>query len=467
MRESAVAAGQAATGAAARGLARVAGLDARNTVLMENPWVIRRLTHGGGFGGTFSAEIAQNMFGRTPRAIQAARELTEIVEVAPRTWLIRLPIVNAVLFETDAGLVLVDAGMGPAGPALLEAIRKVSDAPLHTLIYTHGHVDHVAGAWALVEDGVGPKHVIAHEKVPDRFRRYIRLRGSLARYMSQPLEQFPSSERDYVWPTQTFQQSLELVIGGEHFILRHHPSETDDQLIVWVPARGALASADMYQGFLPNVGNGKRVQRYVEEWSGALREMAALEPALLLPGHGPALTDAATIENNLVLLADALDHLWNHAIDGLNAGLRKDEIVDSLPWPQRFSEASSLSVQYVSPQDIVKMILKRHTGWWDDIPSNWTPAPRVEQARTLIAVAGGIDSFVGHARILLDTDLRLACHLADWAFEAEPSHAAVQQLVLDAYRSRIRDPTTNVQEILVYIDQMAAVRALQMRAGGD
>ena len=71
---------------------------------------------GGAFGGEFSAAVAQNMFSRLPEAIADAREKTEIVEVAPRTWLIRLPIVNAVLFETDEGLVLVDTGMGPAGP---------------------------------------------------------------------------------------------------------------------------------------------------------------------------------------------------------------------------------------------------------------------------------------------------------------------------------------------------------------
>ena len=41
---------------------------------------------------------------------------------------------------------------------------------------------------------------------------------------------------------------------------------------------------------------------------------------------------------------------------------------------------------------------------------------------------------------------------------------AVQQVVIDAYRARILDPASNTQEMLVYLDQMGAARALQMGA---
>ena len=36
--------------------------------------------------------------------------------------------------------------------------------------------------------------------------------------------------------------------------------------------------------------------------------------------------------------------------------------------------------------------------------------------------------------------------------------------LIDAYRARILDPASNTQEMLVYLDQMGAARALQMRA---
>ena len=295
-------------------------VSARNLVLMEHPSLIAAIRRGGAFGGEFSFVVAQNMFSRGEEAVEDAKAKTSIIEVAPRTWLIRLPIVNAVLFETDAGLVLVDTGMAPGGPAVLEAIRKVSTAPLHSVIYTHGHVDHAYGTWALVEAGE-KFEVIAHEDLVPRFERYLRLRGSVAKYMSQPLEQLPASRDDLVWPTRTFRDRLELAIGGETFVLQHHRGETDDQLYVWVPGRKALASADYYQGFLPNAGNGKRVQRHPEEWAAALREMAALEPEILLPAHGEAITDPEMIRENLLVLAETLQYIVDHAIAGLNAGL--------------------------------------------------------------------------------------------------------------------------------------------------
>jgi glyoxylase-like metal-dependent hydrolase (beta-lactamase superfamily II) len=321
--------GKGVRSAAIEAVASRADIDTRTMVLMENPELIPRIREGGAFGGEFSMEAAANMFGRTKKAIEDVRKKTRVIKVGPHSYLIRMPIVNAAFFETDEGIVLVDTGMGPAGPAIMDAIRSVSDQPIHTIIYTHGHVDHAYGTWAIMEAGETPQ-IVAHELLKDRFNRYIRLRGSLSKYMSQPVEQLPGSAADLVWPTRYFSDRLELEIGGETFVLQYHRGETDDQLYVWVPGRGALASADYYQGFLPNAGNGKRRQRYVEDWVVALREMAALQPAILLPAHGEEITDAATIVENFTVLADALQYIVDHTIDGLNAGKRKDEIFASV-----------------------------------------------------------------------------------------------------------------------------------------
>jgi alkyl sulfatase BDS1-like metallo-beta-lactamase superfamily hydrolase len=451
-------AGRSARSSVVQVAGNAAGVATRTMVLAENPEIISRLMEGGSFGGEYSIYAAQNMFGRTESAIDDVRGKTRLIEVAPRSYLIRMPIVNAAFFVTDAGVVLVDTGMGPAGPAVLEAIRSVTDQPIHTVIYTHGHVDHAYGTWALLQAGERPE-IIAHENLEARFNRYIRLRGSLARYMSQPLEQLPSSAADLVWPTRYFSDRLELEIGGESFVLQHHKGETDDQLYVWVPQRRTLASADYYQGFLPNAGNGKRVQRYVEEWSAAMKEMAALEPAVLLPAHGEPLTDTAVIRENFLVLAEAFDHIVRHTIDGLNAGKRKDEIFASVALPEHLSKHPTLKVQYVTANDISRMLIKQYTGWWDDVPSQWTPASLEDQGNMIIELAGGnLPAITRYARTLIKQDIRLASHLADWLFYARPDNTDVQQLVFDVYRARILDPHTNTQEMLTYLDQMTVAR---------
>ena len=107
-------------------VANTADIDTRTMVLAENPEIISRVMEGGAFGGEFSLAAAQNMFGRTADAIEDVNDKTSVIEVGPRSYLIRMPIVNAAFFETDEGIVLVDTGMGPAGPAILAAIRSVS-----------------------------------------------------------------------------------------------------------------------------------------------------------------------------------------------------------------------------------------------------------------------------------------------------------------------------------------------------
>ncbi len=435
-----------------------AGIETRTMVLAENPEIIGRLMEGGSFGGEYSIQAAQNMFGRTESAIEDVRKKTHVVEVGPGSYLIRMPIVNAAFFVTEEGVVLVDTGMGPAGPAILDAIRSVTDKPIHTIIYTHGHVDHAYGTWAIMESGETPQ-IIAHDLLESRFHRYIRLRGSLAKYMSQPEEQLPASISDLVWPTRYFSDRLEIEVGGETFILQHHKGETDDQLYVWVPGRKALASADYYQGFLPNAGNGKRFQRHVEDWSVAMKEMAALKPQILLPAHGEEITDPAVIQENFLVLAEAFDYIVDHTIDGLNAGKRKDQIFESVQLPEHLANHSSLNVQYVTPNDISKMVIKKYTGWWDDVPSNWTPASMEDQGNMIIELAGGnIPAITSYARKMITQDIRLASHLTDWLFYARPDNAEVQQLVFDVYKSRILDPDTNTMEMLTYLDQMTAAR---------
>ncbi len=470
--------GRQAAFKAAATVARHADIaDTQMTVLLENPDVLDAIASGGSFGGSFSRHVAQNMFGKDHQpAIDDAKRLTEIEEVADRSWLIHMPIVNSVVFETDDGLVVVDTGMAPAGPALLEAIRSVSDAPIHTIIYTHGHVDHAYGTWALVDDGSTPQ-IISHENLPARFDRYIRLRGSIAKYMSQPLDQLPSSKEDLVWPTRTFRDRLELEIGGETFVLQHRKGETDDHLYVWLPGRRILASADFYQGFLPNAGNGKRVQRYVEEWTRTLVEMADLDPAIVLPAHGDALTDPALIQEHLLVLAEALEYIVDHTIAGLNQGLRKDQVFQSLELPEHLASHPSLNEQYVSPQDISKMVIRRYTGWWDDLPSRWAPATEEAQAAMVVELAGGIESLVERSREVLEgrdlgdgmrvveADPRLASHLAEWAWLSDPDDPAVQQLVLDTFKLRILDPGSNTQEMLTYLDRMTEARQRQLDAG--
>lgn len=287
----------------------------------------------------------------------------------------------------------------------------------------------------------------------------------MSRYMSQPLQSFPSGPDDWVPPTDTFTDTMSITVGGERFDIVHRRGETDDQLYVSIPGRKAVASADYYQGFLPNAGNGKRVQRYVEEWAVALREMVALEPEHLLPAHGEAIGGAEAIAEVLTVHAEALEHIVDQTLRGLNARLRQDQVVDAVSLPDELANHPALNEQYVSVKDIAKMVVKQYCGWWDDIPSHWSGATFDRRAAMICELAGGVDQVIGRARELAETDPTMACHLIDWAYFADDDDVDAARAVIEIYRTRVMLGSRNTQELLVLLDHMADARVRIERSG--
>src|SRR2546428_411161 len=77
---------------------------------------------------------------------------------------------NVVAVRTAAGLVLFDVSHALFAEAARERLRHWSDARVDTVVYTHGHVDHVTGADVFEAEadarGTGRICFVAHEAVP-------------------------------------------------------------------------------------------------------------------------------------------------------------------------------------------------------------------------------------------------------------------------------------------------------------
>lgn len=433
----------------------------RAILAREYPEVIRHMGRNDGFGGPSSPAIARAMLSDAPELVADAKSKMVIENHgAPGRglWLIRFPYVNVAVVETRDSLVLIDSGYASIGEVLKEVLPTLSDKPLSTIVLSHVHVDHAYGARALM--GLTPRpDVIASDLFPAMMDKEIRLGGSIGRFNNQPLELQPASRADVVMPNIVFRDRMEMTIGGEKFVFVRSPAETEEQIWVWMPDRKALFTADYYQGFLPNAGNGKRIMRHITEWAHAFRQMAALEPELLLPMHSGAITDKAEIAAALTLNAEALEWIDERVVAQLNAGVRKDLIAAKLEWPDRFAEAPLLDPQYNRPSDIARMVARRWTGWWDDIPSHFAALPFEAEAREAVRLAGGVEALDKRARALLPTEPRLAARLADWARFGAPDDPRALRLAVDVYMARIAEPDMPVQESLIYFDVAAKARA--------
>lgn len=445
----------------------------RVLIAREHPDVIKHMMRNDGFGGAGSAAIAQAMLSASPERVALARKAMVVEQHGQGMWLLRFPYVNVALIETKKGLVLFDTGYASIGPVLAEVIPTLSSKPLTHVVVSHVHVDHAFG-WPALKAKWPALKTVTSDLFPAMAAKEVRLGGSIGRFNNQPLELQPTTEDRLPRPDIMFRDRMSLKIDGETFELHHAPGETEEQIWMALPGRKAIFTADYYQGFLPNAGNGKRIMRHVDEWAAAFREMAAYKPEHLLPMHSAAIDNGTEIARIMNLNADAFETISNQVVAGLNAGKRKDEIAATLDWPERFAKAPELDPQYNRPQDIARMVAMRWTGWWDDIPSHFAAMRFEDEAKEALRLAGGVDAVDKRARELIGQDNMLAARLADWASYGAPDNPRALQLAIDVYLARIAEPGMPLQESQVYFVHASVLRARLARlqtqsspSGGD
>ncbi len=241
-------------------------------------------------------------------------------------------------------------------------------------------------------------------------------------------------------------------------MLTHAPGETADQLWVSVPTRGIVVSADYFQPFLPNAGNGKRRQRYVTSWAQALRDMAALRPQRALPMHGPALVGPEEVERRFTSQARMLESIAAQTLAALNSGTRKYDAANGVSLPAELASSPDAAELYVTPRDIARTVAQEYTGWWNELPSDWSPASRARQAREIVALAGGVESLLARMEALRASDPPLACHLADWAWLAAPEDPRVLRGATAAWLERLRRLPVPTQEAVEYVEHLVTLR---------
>ncbi len=164
-----------------------------------------------------------------------------------------------------------DRSTGPCAPG--------RTLPLHTAVYSHGHIDHVFGVhrWEADAEANGwpAPEVVAHEAVAARFDRYVRTAGynAVVNRRQFGLDDLEWPTR-YRYPDRTFRDRLDLDVGGVRAELHHARGETDDHAWTWFPDQRVLCTGDLFIWASPNAGNPQKVQRYPLEWAEALRRDA-------------------------------------------------------------------------------------------------------------------------------------------------------------------------------------------------
>ncbi len=327
---------------------------------------------------------------------------------------------NVGFIVTEEGVVVVDTAVHQFGEIIRNDIRKVTDAPIHSIIYTHGHYDHAFGVWALLKDaeerGDPKPRIIAHENVVKRFNRYRKLQGQqefINRIQFSVPEGTSAVPKEYHYPDLTYHDRLSFRLGGLTFELRFGMGETDDATWIWIPEKKVVFSGDFLLWSFPNLGNPFKVQRYETEWADALEQMASLHPQILVPGHGPVIR-GEKIQKVCLNTARALRYLHEEVVKRLNKGAWIEQILEEVQLPEELAKKSYLAPIYGCPTFAIHAIYRRYAGWYDGNPSHLFPSKTADIAKEVVKLTG-TEALLNRAKELRKAgEIQLALHLVDF-----------------------------------------------------
>ena len=358
-------------------------------------------------------------------AAHARRMRQRIYRVGERVYsAVGYALANVIIVRGEGALVVFDTTEShPSAVQILQdfrqALPELADWPVAALVYTHNHSDHINGARAFMDEKdvqAGRAQIIAHaslmKAVSDNASVVSPILATRSAYsFGALLPSGPagtvsagigpcivSSKVSFLPPTLTFEERLDITLAGVRFEFRHAPSETDDEIVAWMPDDQTLLSAEVIQGeCLANVHT-LRGTRYRDplQWVDtldALRARHAQTPVKwMVPAHGRPVGGVDAITELLTAYRDAIAFIHDQAVRFINHGATPEELADWLPaLPPHLARHAWLGEYYGTVKHSVRQVFSGLLGWFDGDPATLDPLPPGERARRWIELAGGIE----------------------------------------------------------------------------
>ena len=245
---------------------------------------------------------------------------------------------NCGIIVTSEGVILVDSGHNPIDSrAVMDAVKKLTPLPIRFVIDTEVHADHTTGHYvfsppAVIVNHAGAGAAMRAGFVPDRMANLIR--------------QFPenaaaSTGYQMIPPQIEYGDKLTINLGGrtiEVFYLKNVHSEADSA--VWLPQERVLFSAS---AAIPNQINILRPFVTIPDMLNAMRTMKALNPEVVVPGHGSVGTTK---------IFDDSERYYALLLERVGAMARAGKTLDQIKAEVKMPEYASYTSQDRMPTNI-------------------------------------------------------------------------------------------------------------------
>ena len=213
------------------------------------------------------------------------------VTVIERGWLN----CNQIVLKAADSNILIDSGYGRHADKTLRAVaHALDDAPLHRLINTHCHSDHMGG----------------NRAVRERYRCRVTIpAGEVAHIVPWTAQSCWSAQMDQYAEEFQFDDTLAAGDafdgGGSSWAVIAAPGHDMDALMFWSAAERILITGDALwergMGFVfpggaseADAAEAKNASSaYINAAFQTLAEIEALNPQLVIPGHGAPFTEVA------------------------------------------------------------------------------------------------------------------------------------------------------------------------------
>jgi alkyl sulfatase BDS1-like metallo-beta-lactamase superfamily hydrolase len=372
---------------------------------------------------------------------------------------------NAYLVTTEAGSVVVNAGIHFQAETTKQRFAAVSSDPVKVLVFTQSHADHIGGTAALA----GPEtQIVAQASYPEvrgYWNRLGEFYGRRTRVLWSDLigdrGALPELPPDPV-PDVLFEDRYAFELGGRRFELLATPGgETTDSLVVWLPEEETVFTGNLFGpifGHLPNLYTlrGDKI-RSALRFVASLERVRELEPRLLVTGHGDPIRGRDEIGAGLARIRDATLWLHDRTVEGMNAGKDVYALMREIALP----EALAVGQGHGKASWCVRAIFEEYAGWFHfRSTTELYPVPPEAVHPDVVALAGA-DALVARAREHAEAGRPVeALHLTDMVLSGEATHAAALRVRAAALETLLeRSGGENFSEVQWLRGRLAETRA--------